>query len=154
MFMDLNEVWMSAFIAWHMKTVSSCWVLESLHENTQVRGAQQQEGAGYARAAVVVARHGGPREHGRGCLALRVRGQRDGADGGCDLDESQRIAQSILGGIEPLVGGEIRAVEENGDERALLVTGQRLGADALVRAPLVDNAVNLELPVPLKQKFI
>ena len=111
-------------------------------------------GLRYARAAVVVARHGGPREHGRGCLALRVRGQRDGADRGCDLDESQRIAQSILGGIEPLVGGEIRAVEENGDERALLVAGQRLGADALVSAPLVDNAVNLELPVPLKQKLI
>ena len=39
MFMDLNEVWISAFIAWHMKTVSSCRVLESLHENTQVSAA-------------------------------------------------------------------------------------------------------------------
>lgn len=115
---------------------------------------QAGEGGSCAHSAVLIARHSGPCQHVGRRLALGVRRQSDGADGGCDLDEAYRVTQSILGGVKPLVGGKIWAVEENGNERALLVPRKRFRPDALICAKLVNHVVDLELPLPLKQKLL
>ena len=112
------------------------------------------ESGGCIHSAIIVAGHGGPGEHVGFRLTLGVRREGDGAYGGRYLDEAQRVSRSILRGIKPLIGSEIRAVKENGDELALLVPRLRLCPDALIGTPLIDNVVDLELPPPLKEQLL